>query len=304
MTSIDDLILFLRVADALSISGAARQLDMTPAAVSAAIKRIEKTLRSKLFERTTRVIRLTPQGESFRKTCQHMLEIWANGKLALHQKQAEIEGDIHIAAPTDTTYRLLAKWISVFLEDYPSLNVIFHTSDYFHDVIKDGIDLAIRYGSLDDSSLVARKLTECHRTVIASPSYVARYGEPQSPQDLAHHNCLTLRVRGQKKATWILTHEQSTFPIDVSGQLCGDGSLVRQWALEGRGIAYKAFIDVAEDIQSGRLIQLLPAYTGELIPIHVVLPSSQYVPQRVRLLIDFLSRQFNPHYHSAKNHVT
>lgn len=302
MPSLSDLKLFLRVSNTLSITDAARQLNITPAAVSAAIKRLEATLRTTLFERTTRTIRLTPQGESFCKTCQYLLEVWAHGKLALQNKQDDIEGDIHIAAPTDITYQILAKWIPTFLDTYPHLNAIFHTSDQLHDVVKEGIDIAIRYGTLNDSSLVARKLGEYQRIAVASPDYLAQYGEPLSPQELVQHHCLTLRLHGQQRTSWVFAREHSILSIDISGRLCGDGALVREWALKGLGIAYKTSIDVAEDIRHNRLIPLFRDFSGECVPIHAILPSGRYIPQRVRVFIDFLANQFNQH-QKIENHL-
>jgi DNA-binding transcriptional LysR family regulator len=290
---LDDLSLFLRVAHAQSLSEAARQLDQTPSSVSARLKRIEEELDVRLVERTTRALRLTPEGERFLQTCETMTAAWTRGQGLLRQDARAVEGRIHIAAPTDTSAQFLAEWIAEYTRMHPRLVVTLRVGDRMHDLPREAVDIAVRYGELSDSSMVSRVLVRAHRVLVASPKYLARSGPLLCPADLANHRCLAWLTRDQPKVQWsFVSSDGACETVVVTPALCADSLLVRQWAVGGEGVAYKANVDVAADLREGNLVRLLAKYEGEAVPINAVMPSGRHMPTRVRAMVDYLAKRF------------
>ena len=290
---LDDLGLFLRVAHAHSLSEAARHLDQTPSSVSARLKRIEEELGVRLVERTTRTLRLTPEGERFVQTCDAISATWARGRSLLRQDARAVEGRIHIAAPTDTSAQFLAEWISDYTRVHPRLTVTVQVDNRMHDLPRETVDIAIRYGELSDSSMVGRLLVRARRVLVAAPKYLERSAPLLEPADLANHRCLAWLSHDQPKVQWSFVSPTGTSEtVVIKPALCGDSLLVRQWALSGDGIAYKANVDVAADLRAGRLVRLLEEHEGEPVPISAVMPSGRHVPTRVRAMVDHLAKRF------------
>jgi DNA-binding transcriptional LysR family regulator len=286
---LSDLQVFARAARAASLSAAARQLQLTPAAVSAVVKRLEQALGAKLFERSARVLRLTPAGEAFLPACDTALEALADGEASVRQGQREVGGVVHLAAPSDLARTVLNELLPRFLARHPQLRIVLHASDALHDLPRDAVDLALRYGTLKDSGLVARLLADTQRLACASPDYLRRRGVPQHPTELAQHDCLLFQVGGRLDATWRFERDGETVEVDVGGPLAADDSaLARQWAVEGRGIVCKSDIDLAADIRQGRLVPLLPEWRSARVPLQAVHAGGRRLPQRVRALLDFL----------------
>jgi DNA-binding transcriptional LysR family regulator len=162
-----------------------------------------------------------------------------------------------------------------------------------HDLPREVVDIAIRYGELSDSSMISRLLVRAQRYVVASPEYLERSAPLLCPADLVNHRCLAWLSRDQPKAQWSFVSPSGfTENVVVKPALCGDSLLVRQWAVRGDGVAYKANADVAADIRAGRLIRLLADYQGEAVPISAVMPSGRFVPTRVRAMVDYLAQRF------------
>jgi len=290
---IEDLNLFVRLAQVGSMTKAARQMDQTPAAVSARVKRIEASLGVRLFERTTRTLRLTAEGERFRRTCEATLDAWTQGQSELVGDPNDLAGKVHLAAPADTSQQFLAPWLAAFSIGHPRLEIHIHAGDRMHDLPREAVDIAIRYGELADSTMVQRLLVRSERILVASPAYVGRFGAPAAPGDLMGRRCLAWMSRDQPKVHWSFRSpagaEESVL---VRSALSGDSMLVRQWAIAGEGIAYKARVDVAADLAAQRLVQLLPTFTGEPVPIHALMPSGRFMPARVRALLSLLAERF------------
>ena len=290
---IDDFSLFLRVSNAQSLSEAARHLDQTPASVSARLKRIEEELGVRLVERTTRSLRLTPEGERFAQTCETITATWARGRSLLRHDARAVEGRIHLAAPTDTSTQFLAEWIGDYAKLHPRLVITLRVGDRMHDLPREAVDIAIRYGELNDSSMVSRVLVRAHRILVAAPKYLERSAPLQSPAELENHRCLAWLTRDQPKVQWsFVSPSGASETVVVKPSLCGDSLLVRQWAVRGEGIAYKANVDVAADLRAGRLVRLLGDYEGEPVPISAVMPSGRHMPARVRAMVDHLAKRF------------
>lgn len=271
---------------------AARQLRQTPAAVSGTVQRIEERLGVRLFERTTRSVHLTDEGEIVIEGCRKMLAQWQSVLDDTRDHQTDLQGTVHLSAPADTTYGCLQSVVIELCARHPGLRVVFDVSDAVQHLHRDAIDLAIRYGSLKDSSLTARKLVALPNLLVASPDYLEQHGVPESLDAIQAHRCLTLQRANEPTVSWCFEQGDRTRTIEISSPLCGDGYLVRQWAVAGLGLALKNLFDVIDDLEAGRLVRVLPAYTGSEQPIHVVFPSRRFLPARTRALDAAITERF------------
>ncbi len=296
MQKISDLRLFVRAAQAGSFSEAARQLHLTPGAASAVVKRLETWLGTRLFERSTRELRLTPEGEAFRASCERALAELAEGEAVVRARGGGLSGTVQLALPSDLARGLLNRWLAEFMRLHPRIHLVVRLSDGVHDLLRDAVDLALRYGSLPDSRLVARPLCETRRIVCASPDYLRRHGTPQRPQDLAAHNCLCYFVGGRLDKRWRFAGPAGPVELCVQGDRSSDDSaLAKQWAIEGAGLICKSDLDLADELAGGRLVRVLADWPGERVPLHALRCGPAPAPQRVRVLLDFLVERFQAH---------
>lgn len=288
-----DLRLLVQVAHTGSLTAASRVLGGTPAAASAALKRMETQLGVRLFERSTRAMRLTDQGQTLLGYAQRALELLAEGESQLDASRAALVGTLRVAAPSDLTRRVLMPWFDEFLLAHPGVQLVLSVGDRPLDLLRDELDLAIRYGPLADSRLVARKLATARPVLCASPDYLRRHPAPQTPQDLQGHNCLTFHRAGRRQRVWRFERDGQWTDVRIDGdRTADDASLARQWALAGVGITFKSELDVQSDLDAGELVQLLPHWNTEPYPLHALLPSGRFVPARVRALVDHLAAKF------------
>ena len=293
--NLDDLRVLLATAETGSLTGAGRRCGLSTAAVSAAIKRLETALGVRLFERTTRSVRPTAEGEVMIDHAKRALELVSEGQAKVRAGSAGLSGTIRITAAAVFAHEMLASWLAEFAAQHPHLEVDLLVSDAVLDLVRDGIDLALRNGPLADSSHSARLLAPARRIVCASPEYVARRGEPAQPSDLANHECLVYHVRGRRMGVWQFDREgEAVQQVRVGGRLaCNDASIAQQWALQGRGILYQSELALVDMLASGKLVRLMPDYRGEDSSLFAVLPSRRYVPARVQVVMDQLAAAFS-----------
>jgi DNA-binding transcriptional LysR family regulator len=285
---LDDLQVFVRTADRGSLSAAGRELDMSPALASAAVKRLELALGLRLFARTTRSLRLTEEGEHYLVHAREALRLLKEGHDALIQGKESFSGTLKISVPSDVGRNVLLGWLDAFQLQYPALQYQLSVSDRVADMYRQPVDIAIRYGKLDDSSLVAMPIAPSNRRVlVASPAYLARHGAPAAVEELHRHNCLRFVLDDVVYDRWSFHRAPGQAPLSVSvggNRTADDADVVRRWAVAGLGIAYKSRIDVSEDIRCGRLQLLLPDVAWEPVPLHLVcMHRSQVTPVVIRL---------------------
>lgn len=290
--NISELRLLVTCAQGGNLSAAARALQVTPAAVSAMLRRLETRVGARLFERTTRSMRPTPAGTVLADYAARALELLDEGTAQIGEDTQRLRGTVRVTSSSDLTRHVLLPWLDAFLQTHPGVEISLSVSDTLQDVVKDQVDLALRYGGLSDSRLVARKLLDVRRVACAAPAYVSRCGAPSHPSELARHDCITFRLRGQRDATWRFSHFDGSEPIEmrVNGRRqCDDGEIARRWAVAGYGVVSKAELDVLTDLESESLVRLFPEFVGEVIPLHAVLPSNRFIPARVRALVEHLA---------------
>ena len=277
-----------------TLTAAARALGMTPAAASAALKRLEAQVGARLFERSTRAMRLTPQGQTLLDYASRAFELLAEGESLVSADRGALVGTVRVAAPSDLTRRVLLPWFDEFLALHPGVQLALSVGDQPLDVMRDEVDVALRYGPLADSRLVARHLAEGRPVLCASPDYLRRHPALQVPQDLLQHNCLTFHRGRRRQRLWRFFRDGQWTDVRVDGdRTADDASLAREWALAGVGITFKSELDLRQDEASGALVRLLPEWDTEPYPLHALLPSGRFVPARVRALVDFLAERFS-----------
>jgi DNA-binding transcriptional LysR family regulator len=286
MIRLDDLHLFVRTAALGSFSNAAREADLLPGQVSAAIQRLEKELDIRLFARSTRSLRLTAEGEQYLPYANEVLSVLKEGRERMHGEQTALQGTLKIAAPSDLGRNVLLPLLTNFQESHPKLVLRLSLSDQVTDVFRDPVDIAIRYGVNEGATYVALPLAENNRRVlVASPDYLKRHGRPAMLDDLLMHRCLPYVLGGRVYDRWIFPTAGMRRQITVKGTLlCDDAEIARRWALDGRGIAYKSWIDVCDDVEHGRLELLLPDQPGEPVPLNLVCPHRKQFSPAVRYL--------------------
>jgi len=291
--NIEDLQVLVQTARCGTLTAAAAALGMTPAAASATLKRLEAQLGTRLFERSTRAMRITTQGELLVDYAKRAFDLIAEGEAQISSDRAALVGNLRVAAPSDLTRTVLLPWFDEFLELHPGLQLTLNVGDKPRDVVRDEVDVALRYGTLSDSRLVARQLAVPHPVLCASPKYLKKHPAPQTPQDLVHHNCLTFERSGKPNRIWRFAQYGVWTDVRVNGNRCvDDASLVREWAIAGVGIALKSALDVERELRKGSLVRLLPDWQTEAYPLHALLPSGRFIPSRVRTLVDFLAQKF------------
>ncbi len=285
--------MLVRVAETGSMTRAARQMHVTPAAVSAAVRRVEEGLGVRLFERTTRSIHPTDEGLVVLEGCQEVVDRWRQTLEDVRGDARNLSGTVHVSAPADTTYELLAPVIVEVSAAHPDLQIVVHSSDTVQHLHRDAIDLAIRYGPLQDSTLTARKLADGPLVLVASPTYLGKRPPPQTPDELDEHRCITLQLSGAPVRSWSLRRAGAAHHVGLNSPLCGDGYLARRWAKAGMGIALKSLFDVIDDLESGELVRVLPDFDGGTMAIHSMFPSRRFLPERVRVLADAVAARFS-----------
>ena len=288
MFRLEDLTLFVRAAALGSFSDAAREAGQQPAQVSAAIKRLETILNIRLFARSTRSLRLTPEGETWLPYATQMLDTLEAGLQKIQTPDDEVRGMLQIAVPSDLGRNLLLTLFRDFRQRHPALRLRLLFSDQLTDVFKDPVDVAFRYGNNDDASFISLPVApENRRVLVASPEWIARHGEPQTLEELSQHNALIYILRGRPFDRWSLSLDGVVQQQKVSGTVMSDDAeVIRRLAIAGEGIAYKSMLDVSDDLRAGRLRRLLPRYQGDVVSLNLICPHRKQLSAAVRLLYE------------------
>jgi DNA-binding transcriptional LysR family regulator len=292
--NIEELQVLIQTARGGSLTAAAAFLHCTPSAASAALKRLEARLQVRLFERSTRSMRLTQAGETLLDYAERALALLDEGAAMVTEGNQGLRGIIRLTAPSSLTRRVLLDWFDQFLQQHPEVELELSVSDSQQDLMRGQLDMAIRYGKLVDSNLLARPLAKVHRIAVAAPDYLAKYGTPSHPNELIRHQCLTYQLLGKRHVDWeFATANTTAFEVKVTGRRnADDADIAQQWCLDGHGILYKSHIDLQADLIAGRLVHLFPEFNGGEVTLSAVLPSNRFIPERVRALVRHLQQQF------------
>jgi DNA-binding transcriptional LysR family regulator len=291
--TLQEITVFARIVGTGSLSAAARDLGMSTAVVSRRLAALEARLGVRLLNRTTRSLHLTDEGAAYYETCNRVLADIEEADAAVTAGRAEPRGVLRVALPASFGHQHVAPLIPKFAQRYPDVQLALSLSDRAVNVVEEGFDLAVRIADLADSSLAARKLAPNRRVVCASPAYLARHGEPNTPDDLARHNCLATDFA----MNWDYRGpDGKPGSVRVSGRYaCDNWEVLREWALAGLGIALKSTWDVRRHLEDGSLVSLLPGYTfASDVAIYAVYPHRRHLPAKTRAFIEFLAESFGP----------
>lgn len=287
--NLEDARLFVAVAAADSLSDAGRRIGRSPAAVSAALKRLEGLTQVRLLQRSTRAMALTPEGRDFQQTCEALVQTWEDGQRRLAAARGGLSGSLRISAPVDIAQQHVASMVADFVDQHPGVRVTLLVADAWAALPGDDVDVVLRYGRLDDSALVGTRIGGSMRLVVAAPHLLERE-EVDDPRRLLELPTLAWLAHERPFTRWVMARRRDEATIDTKPVLCGDGALVRHWCLEGRGFAWKSRVDVIDDLEAGRLVDVFPDWRGESIPITALMPAGRMRSVRVQALVEHLRR--------------
>lgn len=290
MLDLNDVAIFVQVVRCGSFAEAARRLGVPPNTLSRRVQQLEAQLGTRLMQRSTRHLTLTSAGQVFLERCSGAVEGLMDAGEELLAVNQEPSGLVRVAAPADFFDFFAMEWLTEFLTAHPKVRVDFVLSDGRADLIADRIDVALRGGILEDSSLFARKVLDAGNDgLVASPAYVARQGVPDTLQDLADHDCLVFS-HPSGKATWRVTGpDGAQAEVQVAGRFSGNtAQALRKAALAGLGIALLPSTLTQRDLRAGLLVPVLPQYHRQGHGVHMVYPSRRYLPLAVSAFMDLV----------------
>lgn len=289
----DDLILFAQIAEMGSFSKVAEANELTNSVVSKRIARLEKELGTQLLYRTTRRLTLTEAGKALKQSAMNVKAAAQEAVDTISGYSEEVTGTIKMSVPTISGDLLLADAVAEFSVMHPGLSIDMSLDNRFVNLVEEGYDLVIRTGYLEDSSLIARHLLDSHWVVCTSPSYIRRKGQPKTPEDLRHHNCLTYSYHSAGVRDWEFVSSQRHYSVTVSGSFSSDNTAaLRQAALNGHGIVYVPKCLVYPDLCNGKLIDLFPEQVGKVLGVYAVYPYSRQPARKIKLLIEHIRERY------------
>lgn len=288
--NIDQLRLFVRVANTSNISKAGHELGLSPAVSSMYINKLEASLGTRLIHRTTRKVSLTEDGEVFLPHAEEVLASVDAALVAVGVGNNSPSGTLRITAPASFGRMHLMPIMKDFMQAYPNLNIDCRLSDGIVDLVEGGFDIAIRNSQLKSSSLIARKLAPDQRILCAAPEYIAQFGEPSTPQELQLHQCLTLAGMNQ----WQFETPEGRVTIKAQGKFRTDnGEAVRDACIQGLGITINSYWSAYKSLKNGELVEVLKNYSlVSDTAIWAVYPSSRQLSPKVRAFIDYFTQAF------------
>jgi DNA-binding transcriptional LysR family regulator len=291
-TDLNAVTIFLGIAEAQTFRGAAKALGIPASTVSAKLAQLENDLGVRLFERTTRVVRLTDAGRRYRELATPAVEALVEAKRALSDLRAAPSGLLRVTAPMELGMFVLGPVLTTYLRHYPEVRVHVDLTSRHVNLVEEGFDIALRAGELRDSSLISRALGTPHAFAIcASRSYLAQHGTPKHPRDLARHQCLTMHDH-QAAAAWEFTDGRRRSSVRVVGSVSVNSfTLLRELTIAGFGIARLPRFVAAPALADGSLRAILRGYSLSQ-SFHALYPSSRHLSPRVRTFLDVLEAEF------------
>ena len=289
MSPVSELAFFVQLVRAGSLAATARELDLTPPAVSKRLAQLEQRLGVRLLNRTTRSISLTAEGELYLVNAQRILGEIEEMEQQVSSSRAEPRGLLRVNAPLGFGRTHVGPAVSSFVRRHPEVEVQLQLTDRPINLPDDATDVAIRFGELPDSRLIARKIASNRRRLCATPAYLQRHGHPEAPKHLARHNCIVLRQNDLAFGVWRFSRGKQSESIKVAGGLStNDGEVALKWALDGHGILMRAEWNLARHLRSGELVEVLQDYETPPADIYAVYLERLNLSAKVAFFIDHL----------------
>lgn len=292
MSYLDYFPTFKRVVELGSFTVAGNHLRIRPTVVAQRIRKLEQHFGIRLFNRTTRRLVLTKQGEAIYHGIVDVMNRVSDLENKVYDMSAKPSGLLRVTAPLGIGRRLIAPAVPEFHERYPDIEIRLRLADHRVDLLKEGMDLAFRLGVVGDSSFIMRKVLNCERVLAASPSYLDNRGRPEHPEQLCDHDCLLLRYAGATEYEWPITTEQGTKRIKVAGPIDSDhGDVLTGWAVDGRGITLKLQSEIQPILDAGQLEIVMPNHPPASVPLVVLFPHRTHQDPKVRCFADFMIKR-------------
>ncbi len=289
MDFLDGLRAFVATVETGSFTGAAERLGMSNRLTSKYVAELEQKLGTRLLQRTTRRIGLTPAGEQLMARAGVLLEEYDDVISSLTEESRGFSGTIRVSAPITYGELYVQEALCRFAEPHPDLKVDLRLSDKYVDLAAEGIDVAFRIGATGGNSLVVRRLARMHSSVVASPEYLAAHGTPQEPEDLLGHTAI-LDTNHQNGPHWTLEKDGEVRTVDVCGRFMVNSARVsRDLAIAGHGITLCPEFTAGEDIAAGRLVPVLEGWTTPEYNLNAVYLEGRRLPRKIRALVDFIA---------------
>jgi DNA-binding transcriptional LysR family regulator len=294
MTDLNNILIFVKVAQFESISRAARSLGMPISTVSRRLSVLESELGVTLLRRTTRRVTLTAQGREYFNQCQEPLSLLRDAERVLIQGQREPEGMLKISVPVILGQAPFLEFISGFIKAHARIRVDLFITNLFLDLVAENIDVAIRFGELRDSSIVATKIGKSIRYLVAAPGYLKGRIPPAEPEDLKMHDCVVLDGKNNE-TDWDLLNGRRKLRIHVSGRVSSrDFNSVSTFVYRGHGIGLLPSTYCDEQLAKGGLVRLMPKWSSPPIPVFAVYPSRRFLPSRLNVFLQALTGWTSP----------
>ncbi len=284
--------MFVRIVETGNFSAVARQLGTTQPTISKQLTALEKQLRTRLLNRSTRSLSLTEAGATYYERCRRIIDEVREAEGALGQLQSALTGTLHVNGSIALGQIFLAPLVLRFQRQYPELAIELSLSDRYIDLVEEGVDVAVRIGRLADSNLVARRLGSTRRVLVATPAYLAAHGTPERPEDLAQHSCLLYAYLSSGNE-WTFKGPEGEIRVRVRGNFkANNGEAIRQALLANVGVAMSPDWLIHDKLASGEVVALLPEFALPPLEINAVYPSGRHVSTKVRTFIEFLQNEF------------
>lgn len=288
-----DLTLFVAVADSGSFNKAALGAGLSTPALSKRISRLEQDLGVQLIHRTTRRLSLTEAGENLYVHAKNIEGQVSDAIASVSAFSQGVTGTIKMSVPTISGELLLAEAVADFCQHYPNITVDMRLENDFVDLVGEGLDLAIRTGKLEDSSLIAKPLIQSNWVVCCSPAYLEKYGDVSTLDGLKHHNCLAYTYQAQGSFDWRLSKAGKERSVRIEGSFAtNNAQALRKAALAGFGIVYVPRCCVYEDLQKGTLTAILTDYQPRQLGVYAIYPYTKYLPEKLKLLIEHIKQAY------------
>ncbi|MEW6464023.1 LysR family transcriptional regulator [Ectopseudomonas khazarica] len=289
---LNHLELFLLIIEKGGLSAAGRELGLSPASVSERLAALESHYGVALLTRTTRSISLTDEGRTLAEGARRLLAEAEELDSRVRLGAQSLSGPVRLSAPVDLGQARIVPIVDRFLDQHREVSVELNLTDGFVDLVSQGLDFAVRYGTLADSSLKVKPIGENRRVVCAAPGYLERMGVPLHPDELHGHDCIVMRFGINSDHQWSFLVDGKPYSVAVrSRRMANHGELVRRWALQGHGLCLKSVWDVQADLDGGRLIEVLAPYSAARTALQIVYPGTRSQPRRVRALIEAIATE-------------
>ena len=296
MTTDSELAFFCLLIKQGSLAATARELNLTPPAVSRRLSLLEDRLGVRLLNRTTRRISPTNEGEVYFQNAQRILSDIDEMEQLVSSSRAAPKGLLRVNAPMGFGRSYIAPAISKFTKNFPDVEVQLHLTDRTVGLPDEGVDVSIRFGDIPDSRLIAKKIAFNRRLLCATPAYLKRSGVPTNPHDLTQHQCIVLRQNESAYGNWRLSRGKQSETVKVHGKLStNDGEVALSWALDGHGILMRAEWDVAKYLRSGRLIQVLTDYDTPAADVYAVYQERLNLSAKIAYFVEHLRHFLGQH---------